>query len=207
METLSAVWLAVSRSLAQQGQSSSSPHPESILSQSAPRTFHHAPRPPLGLSWIRKTLSLEPFYLLFLSSLSPSLPVSMSQTELHLCPFPLLLPSCLFLFIPPTPHCQTCWLAFFQLATLTPAGQRWRGPSNHLPPQPVGAGSEWVTDSQKGGAPVKQGHQRSPSWQTPLLCLFVSSRQETGLHPWMFIRRCIQSSLFIPTMRLLLWQT
>lgn len=106
----------------QQGQSSSSPHPVSILSRPASSTFHDTPQPLLGLSQSRKTLSLERFLpplpplFVFLSS------SSMGQTELYLHPFylsslcPLLSicprlnqpPACSGLL--PAGHTDPCWM-------------------------------------------------------------------------------------------------
>lgn len=102
--------------LAQQGQSSSSPHPVSILFPPASCTFHDTPRSLLGLSQSRKTPSLKAHAP---SSCLPSrsllILLSRGQTELHL--------------LPSRPHLTTSTslkygLDFFQPSTLTPAGQR-----------------------------------------------------------------------------------
>ena len=98
MKTLHCTRLSYHQPLAHQGQSSSSPHPASILPPPASCTFRDTPRSLLDLSQSRKTPSLEsplpplpPFPLLLLSR---------GQTEPHLRP---LLPSTSLR--PPTPHC------------------------------------------------------------------------------------------------------
>lgn len=100
METLSP------QALARQSQSSSSePHPLSILSQPASRTFHDTLRTLLGPSRSRKTPSLE----LTLSLLFLLLSGDHSELHLHLSS------------LPPSVYPR---LGFFHPAILTPAGQR-----------------------------------------------------------------------------------
>lgn len=82
--------------LAQQGQSSSSsssPHPVSILSQPASRTFHNTPRTLLGLSQSRETLSLEPILsLLFLLLSRGSIAIFIPPPSLLCSPPPSVRP-------------------------------------------------------------------------------------------------------------------
>lgn len=143
--------------LLQQGQSSSSPHPLSILSQPPCCTFLHTPCSPLGPSQSWKTPSAHTSFA--------SSPLSDPHTQSCMLTLPLLLlPTSLCL---PWPRRLT--LGSF---TLTPAGQSGEevgggGEGNKpLKPssesQPVKPGRKWVTDAQTGGAHAKQGPPQIP---------------------------------------------